>query len=331
MNRQGCRYRYSPLGENESGGQRAIWSNLVQHLTATRRLLLLAAFVSLITVCVRTAAGGLFGSLPRTLDDFVRSSASQTEWETFEASSSPYIKALGVYEAQSTNSERMVNTPCLESWIKEGELCMDLRCENPTNCPMEPRLDFVWSWTNGTSKHIEDRRLESWRFSENAVRQQIGALASRHFRSFDELRFSIRSVQAALPHTLGKIHILSTDLPSKDDNRMRYGLRPDWLDSTNGDGRVQMQYPWNTYKTSALANAEEAERWRATSLPTFQSHSVESTLPFLNNISDTWAYMCDDFFVMQRLTLTDLYSPLFGFTFRLQREMTVPSLVGFFH
>lgn len=248
------------------------------------------------------------------------------DWVDFDVEdSNPRSEKLGLYTAQSTLAERLFPTPCLEQWIMHGKICPAFMCsyEDISPCPLDAKLDVVWTWVNASSKYWSDAKDSVYR-SNPAFKQQIGASAIKHFRTHNELKYSLRSVAKAVENS-GKFHILSTDLPSSD-NRTRYGMVPDWLDISHPD-KIQMQFPWNTFKTAALPDVATANEWREKALPTFQSHSIESTFPFLAEVSDTWVYMCDDFFVMQPLKTADLYSPLFGFTFRVQRDLTVPSKV----
>jgi hypothetical protein len=123
---------------------------------------------------------------------------------------------------------------------------------------------------------------------------------------------------------LRKMYIYTSDLPVTET--LRAGLIPTWLDSnhlTRNETEIVPLFPYNTFRSTAFGTDQEAHDWRAAALPTFQSQSIESQMAYIDRISDTWLYLCDDFFVLNYLAASDIQSPLYGPVFRVQRDLLV--------
>ncbi|SCZ92054.1 BZ3500_MvSof-1268-A1-R1_Chr5-3g08306 [Microbotryum saponariae] len=74
------------------------------------------------------------------------------------------------------------------------------------------------------------------------------------------------------------------------------------------------------------ARQAAALKWRESVTPNFNSLAVESQLANVpEDTSDTLLALCDDFFTMRPMTLSDIESPLTGPVIRLQRDLIVES------
>lgn len=151
-------------------------------------------------------------------------------------------------------------------------------------------------------------------------------------REHDELRYSIRSVQESFGNALRTLHLIVNDYPSfsppssLDPYSTPYSPTsllaqiPHWLRLPSVDFSepgvpsrstkpTLMVHPlFQIFKrrgsSSPLdpgfeAEELEAEQWRASVLPSFNSLSVESQLPNLDHVGDTLLCLNDDFFLMQ--------------------------------
>ncbi|KDE04057.1 hypothetical protein MVLG_05496 [Microbotryum lychnidis-dioicae p1A1 Lamole] len=74
------------------------------------------------------------------------------------------------------------------------------------------------------------------------------------------------------------------------------------------------------------ARQAAALKWRESVTPNFNSLAVESQLANVpEDTSDTLLTLCDDFFTMRPMTLSDVESPLTGPVIRMQRDLIVES------
>ncbi|BGP36590.1 hypothetical protein JCM10449v2_000491 [Rhodotorula kratochvilovae] len=129
---------------------------------------------------------------------------------------------------------------------------------------------------------------------------------------------------------LGKLHLVSTDLPANKLLRdmldgtpaanltrvvdaTRVGQVPTWLDrSANASPPLEVHHHSSMFEDRAA-------------LPTFNSLSIESQLPNLHGISEFFLYMNDDTFLFgnHSLSTTDVGAPFLGPVFRIQSDLTV--------
>jgi hypothetical protein len=155
---------------------------------------------------------------------------------------------------------------------------------------------------------------------------------SYHTREHDELRYSIRSVQESFGSALRTLHLIVNDYPSfsppssPEPYSTPYSLTsllaqvPHWLHLPSIDFSEPSRSSWFSTPTLMVhplsqlfkrgsaslpahpgfeAEEAEAEQWRASVLPSFNSLSVESQLPNLDHVGDTLLCLNDDFFLMQ--------------------------------
>ena len=124
-------------------------------------------------------------------------------------------------------------------------------------------IDLVYTWVDGDDPAWQRRRDESLGLSGEPSRD--GATSER-YRSFDELRFSLRSVHQHVPWA-GRIHLVT-------DRQV-----PSWLDVDHPSIRV-------VDHTEIFADPA--------ALPTFSSHAIESQLHHIDGLSERYLYLNDD-------------------------------------
>jgi hypothetical protein len=101
-------------------------------------------------------------------------------WIAFPATSVPYTSTPNSIDFASPWSDYY----CSDLWIARGELCTKW-----TELDLEIKVDFVWSWVNGTSRRGHEARLEAEdieygrsKYSSPKARRIISAAKARHFR-----------------------------------------------------------------------------------------------------------------------------------------------------
>ncbi|KAL8287473.1 hypothetical protein RQP46_003331 [Phenoliferia psychrophenolica] len=81
--------------------------------------------------------------------------------------------------------------------------------------------------------------------------------------------------------------------------------------------------------TEAFESDEnDAEEWRNRVLPSFNSLAIESQIVNMADVTDTLLNLNDDFFVMRKLAVSDISSPITGPVFRLQRDLGVAGVAS---
>ncbi|GAA5862968.1 hypothetical protein JCM1840_002342 [Sporobolomyces johnsonii] len=234
---------------------------------------------------------------------------------------------------------------CVDLYVSRGEHCAELR--NRWSGEQQPKLDIIWTWTNGSSEEL----MASWREKvSNEVgwkrwvtraktslsqlrRRALGGSVVKHFREHDELRFSLRSVLSSLPSTqLSTLHLVvgdtlshspSSRVPTVDPTNAphsvdyyastRYAQLPHWVNLSSID---------ELFKSDA-GGLEQAREWQDKVLPSFNSLAIESQLANIDTEATTALYLNDDFLLMQPLSIADVESPLSGPIFRMQRDLLV--------
>jgi hypothetical protein len=128
-------------------------------------------------------------------------------------------------------------------------------------------IDAVYTWVDGNDP--------AWQQRKAAAHQEVGlgelnefASNESRFLSRDELRYSLRSLDA-YAGWVRHVYLVTDDQV------------PEWLDTTNP--RI------------TVVSHREIFGSRGT-LPTFNSHSIESQLHHIDGLSDRFLYLNDDFF-----------------------------------
>lgn len=249
---------------------------------------------------------------------------------------------------------------CADLWVAKGELCQDLQVSHrpdgdDTEFGRERKrrkesvlgdadLDVAWSFVEPSSY---------WRKWELAYKgesqgQEDEGTGAKHFRSYDEIRYSIRSVVQNLPF-VRKMTLLATTLPSSpppstpptssaeepsnvnlDAFSAQQGCRvaqtPDWMrkesvkltphGNSNNISKLEVLSQWEQFDAQST-DQEEVLAWKHSVLPTFNSHSIESQLYNLPQPSETVLYMNNDFYIGRPLTASDLSTRIFGPVFKI--------------
>jgi len=128
------------------------------------------------------------------------------------------------------------------------------------------RVDVVYTWVDGADPGWRRRRDEA---AGNATGAHRSATADSRFTSRDELRYSLRSLEA-YAGWFGRVHLV-TD-----------GQVPRWLDTAHP--RVQVVSHREIFRDPSV-------------LPVFNSHAIESQLHRVPGLSERYLYLNDDVFL----------------------------------
>ncbi|GAA5909159.1 hypothetical protein JCM8208_003392 [Rhodotorula glutinis] len=240
-------------------------------------------------------------------------------------------------EGQSTRDDDLVSwaerveAGCAVEWVEQGRLCEELGGRYG-----HEQVDLVWTWTNGSDPLLRRWRAEVTGTLAGRVRPGVARVrdrkASHHFREHDELRYSVRSaLEAFEPLALGKLHLVSTDLPAnflladildrvpvenitRVVDAVRVGQVPSWLNrSAASPDQLEVHHHSSFFENTA-------------DLPTFNSLSIESQLPNLSGLREFFLYMNDDTFLNGNMSSSDVGAPFLGPAFRIQRDLQVDAL-----
>ncbi|KAI0903120.1 hypothetical protein F4823DRAFT_619827 [Ustulina deusta] len=171
----------------------------------------------------------------------------------------------------------------------------------------EPKLDFVYNWVNGSDEAFR-RSLRAYEL-QSPLNDAQGIWISRHsmnrYRDWDELRYSLRSLNAHARKFINKIQLLVNSVGDNavaSDGVDMLPQRPVWLrdnDETNGIVQVLDQESFFGEKEKGC-------------LPTFNSLSIESQIYMTPSTTDQMVALSDDMFLGRDHAASDFYSPLFG-------------------
>ncbi|RUS19263.1 hypothetical protein BC937DRAFT_87753 [Endogone sp. FLAS-F59071] len=239
------------------------------------------------------------------------------------------------------------NADELDVWVSTGKL--DSEATGVRFAGLH--FDVVYTWVNGSEKRLRNQKAP-WEDRSNVFHQdaakeeQVGRsffrklMASsrsdfgrwkhlktdKRYRDFDELRYSIRSVEQNLADLARQITIVSTDFPvddlmasqlssSSSYKLVRFGQVPQWLDpsilSDPASARLRMVH--------------HSQIYHPLHLPTFNSLSIESHLVDIPHLLPHFIYMNDDLFFGARTTASDFWTPLYGFVFHAEHSLLVKS------
>ena len=117
------------------------------------------------------------------------------------------------------------------------------------------------------------------------------------YRDWDELRYSVRSVEKHASSFLNKVQIIVNSVDDAGDRQ-----RPDWL----------REDPATEAVIDVLAQEDFFEAEKQHCLPTFNSLTIENQLFNTPSKSDHFFALSDDMLLGKPHTASDLYSPLLG-------------------
>ncbi|KAI1496231.1 hypothetical protein F5X99DRAFT_422292 [Biscogniauxia marginata] len=189
-----------------------------------------------------------------------------------------------------------------DEWFSSGNYNVE------KNGPLaEPKIDFVYNWVNGSDEAFRDIRhvyeLES------PLNDEAGKWISQHginrYRDWDELKYSLRSLDVYAKGFINKIQLLVNSVGSnlyRTDGHHMHPQRPSWLrDDEATNEHVQV------LSHESFFRDEDKE-----CLPTFNSLSIESQIYMTPSSTDQLVALSDDMFLGMPHAASDFYSPLFG-------------------
>ncbi len=174
----------------------------------------------------------------------------------------------------------------------------------------EPKIDFVYNWVNGSDDAFKDARHPYE--LESPLNDPQGKWVAQHsvnrYRDWDELRYSLRSLDAYARGFINKIQILVNSVA--DASGALVPQRPTWLkDDEETQTHVQV-----LAQESFFGEEERA------CLPTFNSLSIESQIHRTPSTTDRLVALSDDMFLGMPHTASDFFSPLFGSTMAFKSD-----------
>ncbi|CBX96083.1 hypothetical protein IAQ61_004911 [Plenodomus lingam] len=169
----------------------------------------------------------------------------------------------------------------------------------------EPKIDFVYTWVNGSQSELKDtmRPYEINSTLNDPEGLWIASHGSNRYREWDELRYSMRSVEKYAGHFTNRIQILVNAFKNEktdEKSRTTFGKqRPHWL-------RTDLK------KVEVLSQEEFFGPDERKCLPSFDSLTIENQLYNTKSETDRMFALSDDMILGKPHSASDLYSPLFG-------------------
>ena len=128
-------------------------------------------------------------------------------------------------------------------------------------------IDVVYTWVDGSDPEWNAQRLQALGFTRAQQIQEAATHAAR-YRSHDELRYSLRSLEMFAPW-VRTVHLVTA------------GQVPDWLDTDHP--RLHLVDHRDIFTDPDV-------------LPVFNSHAIESQLHHIPGLSERYLYLNDDVF-----------------------------------
>lgn len=212
-------------------------------------------------------------------------SLNESEWFLHPARSTLHNRPSHIPEhrpLRKLSSQTDMSQACADLWISKGEVCQEIQVGTGLG---DVSIDAVWTDVE-QSKHWREWKA-AYTASEITGARDVEA-EGNHFRSHDEMRYSLRSAWRNLPFAR-RFFLLSTvlpvDSPPADVTALANDLSavsclaaqiPDWLDTSkvkltpgpDNDSRLEVLSHWDLWQTYA-SNATELEDWKNKGLPTF--------------------------------------------------------------
>ncbi|KAF2729814.1 hypothetical protein EJ04DRAFT_446479 [Polyplosphaeria fusca] len=169
----------------------------------------------------------------------------------------------------------------------------------------EPKIDFVYNWVNGSQKEFT-KTMRPYEVNSTLNDEQgewLESHSSNRYREWDELRYSMRSVEKYAGNFTNRIQILVNAFQNEDpaDNE-KYTVgkqRPHWLKPDHEQVQVLSQEEF-------FGPAEKQ------CLPSFDSLTIENQLYNTKSETDRLFALSDDMILGKQHSASDLFSPLFG-------------------
>jgi hypothetical protein len=130
----------------------------------------------------------------------------------------------------------------------------------------EPKIDFVYLWVNGSEKEFQDTKRP---YELNSILNDVeGTWMKSHgrnrYRDWDELRYSLRSIEKYAGSFRNKIQILVNSVNGTEDGKQI----PWWLNAEQSTHDI----------VQVLAQEEFFDRDKHVCLPTFNSLTMENQI-----------------------------------------------------
>lgn len=166
----------------------------------------------------------------------------------------------------------------------------------------EPRIDFVYTWVNGSDPAFRRTKhpYELNSTLNDADGQWIGNHGENRYRDWNELKYSVRSVERYAPFR-NKIQILVNALTSSENEGTAPKQVPTWLDEQKTADILEV-----------LAQEDFFEDDKLDCLPTFNSLTIENQIHNTDSGVDKLFALSDDMLLGRPHAASDIYSPLFG-------------------
>ncbi|KAI2636271.1 hypothetical protein GGS26DRAFT_581180 [Hypomontagnella submonticulosa] len=197
-----------------------------------------------------------------------------------------------------------------DEWFSSGNF--DVKKYGPL---VEPKIDFVYNWVNGSDDAFNEIRHEYELKSplNDAEGKWISQHSVNRYRDWDELRYSFRSLDTYAKGFINKIQLLVNSVGNssyqKDGGDMR-PQRPTWLKNDEETSQHVQILPHESFFS------EQAKKC----LPTFNSLTIESQIHMTPSSTDQLVGLSDDMFLGKAHAASDFYSPLFGPTMAFKSD-----------
>ncbi|KAF2838867.1 hypothetical protein M501DRAFT_934881, partial [Patellaria atrata CBS 101060] len=167
----------------------------------------------------------------------------------------------------------------------------------------EPKIDFVYTWVNGSDEDFANtmRPYELNSSLNDPEGEWIKSHGVNRYRDWDELRYSIRSIEQHAPSFRNNIQILvnAVDKTEVEGVGTFDKQRPLWL--KEDDHAIQI-----------LSQEEFFGEEEKACLPTFNSLTIENQIFNTPSDTDRLFALSDDMLLGRPHAASDIYSPLFG-------------------
>ncbi|KAI9761305.1 MAG: hypothetical protein M4579_001095 [Chaenotheca gracillima] len=166
----------------------------------------------------------------------------------------------------------------------------------------EPKIDFVYTWVNGSEEAFKDTiypyELNSSLNDGDGV--WIKAHRQNRYRDWDELRYSMRSIEKHAGTFRNKIQILVNAIKGTAMQKQS----PLWLKDNKRTKEV----------VEVLSQEDFFEEDKRVCLPTFNSLTIENQIFATKSDVDRLFALSDDMLLGKQHAASDIFSPLYGGT-----------------
>ncbi|KAJ7467339.1 hypothetical protein B0H11DRAFT_2197312 [Mycena galericulata] len=185
----------------------------------------------------------------------------------------PAARCLANATIRTIKAHTNITDTCMDRWVSTGQW------QDPCAGSMvrDAIVDLVYIWVNGSDPLHQETRTTLSKGMDYTT-------ADVRFREHDELRYSLRAAHATTsswPDT--RWHVVTADVPHPDvhnsssAHQRRLGLVPQWLDIDSDSQIFRLTSSPGTTVTPA-----DASEWLDKTVPSLNSHAIESQLPQLD-------------------------------------------------